>query len=549
MGGSLSKACCIPSWSPHKQVGEDKRLIRRSISASSPNSSIQSERYKQRQKRETRNGTVMEKQRNVCNRAAMMEKYKTPMGIGQSNNSKKNGAQQDRSSIPGAASSGKQNQDNKSSKNIAKRLKLEGSDDSADIVDVRQEHNVGMDVAGLDATVNKDEGSADEMLVEKQSDDEQAPDPVLDLQMTNKDQHMATEELAASKDDKTHLSSNYSKKCQENPEEYNMINSLQNKEEVLPDKDSDEDLYRDEEEIKKENLVAVLNDVEQKMSVLPEVDILTYCVKEWKGGTPKAELMKKAYAAVSQTFSCIRRVRGDNYCALRATLFQALSQLTHLPSWLQSKDLDKIPEKLIAEYDWINQWRFGQDVKMENESPSEIMKACLQHLKEKWTYLHSLEDPHEKVVACENIFQGEQEEYFLYEAVKLLMLKKAIELYCEKEDGNDVPIFCWLLFAREESDSPYRFMKNSLNQVGYTGGLEQVEMFLLGYALELTIAVYRLSDFGTDEFLTFYPDDHKDIWPVVILTAEDDRHYNVLVRKKESAINVKDVMNKIPETS
>lgn len=47
----------------------------------------------------------------------------------------------------------------------------------------------------------------------------------------------------------------------------------------------------------------------------------------------------KGYEEVSQKFTSIRRVRGDNYCALRATLFQAMSQLAELPPWLQDLEL------------------------------------------------------------------------------------------------------------------------------------------------------------------------------------------------------------------
>lgn len=47
----------------------------------------------------------------------------------------------------------------------------------------------------------------------------------------------------------------------------------------------------------------------------------------------------QGYEEVSQKFTSIRRVRGDNYCALRATLFQAMSQPAELPPWLRDPDL------------------------------------------------------------------------------------------------------------------------------------------------------------------------------------------------------------------
>ena len=57
----------------------------------------------------------------------------------------------------------------------------------------------------------------------------------------------------------------------------------------------------------------------------------------------------------------------------------------------------------------------------------------------------------------------------------------------------------------------------------------QVEMFLLGYTLGLRIQVFRLSQFGESDFISYYPDDSADDCQTVSLIAEDDRHYNVPV--------------------
>ena len=59
--------------------------------------------------------------------------------------------------------------------------------------------------------------------------------------------------------------------------------------------------------------------------------------------------------------------------------------------------------------------------------------------------------------------------------------------------------------------------------------LLQVEMFLLGYSLGVRIQVFRLSQFGESDFVSFYPDDCTDDCQTVSLIAEDDRHYNVPV--------------------
>ncbi|KAK1172159.1 ubiquitin thioesterase otulin isoform X1 [Acipenser oxyrinchus oxyrinchus] len=303
------------------------------------------------------------------------------------------------------------------------------------------------------------------------------------------------------------------------------------------DNTSEVDLYRGAEEIEEDQLEkngakCVDDFMEDKCSISPEVDILIYSENEWRGNTAKSAQIKKAYEEVHKSFSRLRRVRGDNYCALRATLFQALIQSKEVPAWLQREDFIQLPEKLASCYDWLKQWRFTQEYTHGN--CMELLKGHMQLLKRKWLAVVESSSAEERQAVCDEIFRNEEEEYSLLEAVKLLMLNTAIELYNDMQQEKDVPIFCWLLFARDSSDTPCTFLSNHLNQVGFSGGLEQVEMFLLGYALELTIHVYRLYKFETDEFLTFYPDDHKEDWPVVSLITEDDRHYNVPVQKQNT---------------
>lgn len=299
--------------------------------------------------------------------------------------------------------------------------------------------------------------------------------------------------------------------------------------------DNEEDMYRDAEEIEREKTLPVCEtgSSENKLSVAPEMDIIEYCQKEWRGNTPVAKRMKKGYEAVSQKFTSIRRVRGDNYCALRATLFQALSQTSELPDWLRSEDLTLLPEKLLSKYDWIQEWQLRQKLGRKMGELSDEIKDYLILLRKKWESMSEMKSPVERQAACDELFTNEEEEYSLYEAVKFLMLKTAIELYDDDKKRKEVPVFSWLLFARDTSSNPSQLMNNHLNQIGHTGGLEQVEMFLLAYALQHTIRVYRLYKYSTDEFITLYPNDPEADWPVVTLITEDDRHYNIPVRMCE----------------
>lgn len=114
--------------------------------------------------------------------------------------------------------------------------------------------------------------------------------------------------------------------------------------------------------------------VQTRCSLAPAVDILAYSEREWKGNTAKSSLIRKVtqltlsyfllkciqsilidlsvlvrevwlasvclsqgYSEMSQSFSGLRRVRGDNYCALRATLYQVLANSTNMPIWLQDE--------------------------------------------------------------------------------------------------------------------------------------------------------------------------------------------------------------------
>ncbi|XP_068566099.1 retinitis pigmentosa 1-like 1 protein isoform X2 [Cebidichthys violaceus] len=301
-----------------------------------------------------------------------------------------------------------------------------------------------------------------------------------------------------------------------------------------PAEDSEEDLYRGAEELsasQHDKPEATVLKVEDRCSLGPVVEVLSYSEREWKGNTAKSALIRKGYREMSQRFGSVRRVRGDNYCALRATLFQLLSHSTQLPAWLQEQDVNMLLKQLEAQEGVFSQWTFpGECLQGEGTGDATLqLKGYMELLRNKWQAAVDCSSAAERQQLCERTFHGGEEELGLLEALKLLMLGRAVELHGCMMGGGDVPLFCWLLFARDSSDCPRSFFSNHLSRVGLSAGLEQVEMFLLGYALQCTIQVYRLYKADTEEFVTYYPDDHKDDWPSVSLVTEDDRHYNVPV--------------------
>ncbi|TSL10145.1 Ubiquitin thioesterase otulin [Bagarius yarrelli] len=321
------------------------------------------------------------------------------------------------------------------------------------------------------------------------------------------------------------------------------LSDIENIAEKEAEHSDSEDLYQGDDEIKqghvqdnmklKPILEFTIPGVEDKCSLAAPVDILVYSEKEWKGNTSKSNIIRKGYSKIYCSFTKLRRVRGDNYCSLRATLYQVLATTTRTPAWLLEEDFTSLPEKFEAQEHLIGLWVFpSQCIKAgETTDAVEKLKHYLELLQKRWQAAAESEALEEKLSLCDQVFQGGEEEYGLLEVLKFLMLVKAVEFHRKMQADQEVPVFCWLLFARDTSENPEMFFSNHLSQVGFSGGLEQVEMFLLGYALQHTIQAFRLYKTDTEEFVTHYPDDHKHDWPCVCIITEDDRHYNVPVRK------------------
>ena len=54
-------------------------------------------------------------------------------------------------------------------------------------------------------------------------------------------------------------------------------------------------------------------------------------------------------------------------------------------------------------------------------------------------------------------------------------------------------------------------------------------MFLLGHTLGVVLEVVRPSEYGQEDYVTYFPSASDVTKPRLTLVAEDDRHYNVLL--------------------
>jgi ubiquitin thioesterase otulin len=283
----------------------------------------------------------------------------------------------------------------------------------------------------------------------------------------------------------------------------------------------------------KENKQKIKVQAHEPDNVSEPFAIMTYAAKEWKGNTEKAVKMLKGYQAIpaNSKKTHLRRIRGDNYCAIRASLFQALATRLPILEELSSNELKEVPRKLLGQgCHWLFGWSFANRVSgSQGDEVIRDLEDCLSILSKR--ALHAKECSDDCVEYVLHEFNGENRriDFALMEATKLLMLRQAVQLYEKMQQGEDVPVWVFILFARDTSPDPQRLMTNHLNNVGDTGGLEQVEMFLLGYTFQATLKVFRPSQFDAEDFVSRYPDDLGENSPVLELVAEDDRHYNIIV--------------------
>lgn len=274
--------------------------------------------------------------------------------------------------------------------------------------------------------------------------------------------------------------------------------------------------------------------VKGSLNIGPKQDILEYCKAEWRGQTKRACIMQKAYQEIPSLTECrhLHQVRGDNYCGIRGTLLQCFIQnINVLSKWNSAESvINRLQTLYRNPNSGLSQWTFAHRLPFNKKDKLPTMSECVQCLFAKFSECQSLSTNEERNSWPVNLLNLDTKvDLQCMEAIKLLMFLEAHSLYEASQKGDDVPVFVWLLFARDTSENPESLLKNHINPVGDSGGLEQIEMILLGYTLEVTIKVLRLQQYGEEDFITYYPDDRRESWPLIVLIAEDDRHYNAPV--------------------
>ncbi|RUS72833.1 hypothetical protein EGW08_019398 [Elysia chlorotica] len=268
------------------------------------------------------------------------------------------------------------------------------------------------------------------------------------------------------------------------------------------------------------------------INIGPAVDVAAYAEQEWKGNTDKACVMRQGYSRIPGLLACHRLsvVRGDNYCGLRSVLFQVLSSgLRVTRGWTGIVAMmDSLHGLYTSGHAGLEDWTFANRLPGHCSDRLASMSKCVLSLYATIEEVCNLPTQQERERRTSSLLNtGATFDLELMEGLKVMMLLTLSELQRRISDGEDVPIFSHLLFARDSSQTVADFLRNHLNTVGDSAGLEQVEMCLLGFALGLKIRVLRLAQCGQQDFDCVFPEDVPADWPVVSLIAEDDRHYNV----------------------
>ncbi|XP_076352963.1 uncharacterized protein LOC143248463 isoform X2 [Tachypleus tridentatus] len=257
------------------------------------------------------------------------------------------------------------------------------------------------------------------------------------------------------------------------------------------------------------------------------------CKMQESKATSQVDILTKGYIQIISSYGWnkLRLVRRDEYCALRASLFQALSQglpvLQHYGG--ASTVYQKLEKWLSDSCPWLKLWNFSEELPYRKTNCLQGFQTCLQMLEETEKEVAiTTTDVEDFLVTKLN--SNPTLDLHLMEAVKLLMLVSAIELYPRYQSQENLPVFIWLLFARETSRTPKDLMLNHLNALKQTKHIREVELYLLGYSLFVTLKVFQLLHYGGDNFVTHYPEWNIGTWPEIVLIAENDLCYNTIVR-------------------
>lgn len=163
-----------------------------------------------------------------------------------------------------------------------------------------------------------------------------------------------------------------------------------------------------------------------------------------------------------------------------------------------------------------------------------MLGSSTSSLQQFWECLSCLQDTEDQLNAAANpelflarrLNEDPTLDARLVEAVKILMLKSALDLFAlsQRDSDRPCPVFATVLFSRASSATPRDLLLNHLNRLGREQEVQEVELYLLGYALATTLTVVRPTLSGSEDCISRYPEWQVGSWPEVVLVEQDGQY-------------------------
>ncbi|XP_029827382.3 uncharacterized protein LOC8030159 isoform X2 [Ixodes scapularis] len=265
------------------------------------------------------------------------------------------------------------------------------------------------------------------------------------------------------------------------------------------------------------------------ISIGDRVLIEDYIPEQWRQENNRAtENADKSLTGVLSGLSVVsmRRVKHDGYGAIRAAAFQVLASAGSLLS--SHRGANAVYQRFhepasLGKLPWLEQWRFHR-----------MLGPATSSLQQFWECLSCLQDTEDQLNAAANpelflarrLNEDSMLDARLVEAVKILMLKSALDLFAllQRDSDRPCPVFATVLFSRASSATPRDLLLNHLNRLGREQEVQEAELYLLGYALATTLTVVRPALSGSEDCISRYPEWQVGSWPEVVLVEQDGQY-------------------------
>ncbi|XP_065306018.1 uncharacterized protein [Dermacentor albipictus] len=236
--------------------------------------------------------------------------------------------------------------------------------------------------------------------------------------------------------------------------------------------------------------------------------------------------MEKTLAAVLSGLEVrsLRRIKNDGYAAIRAAGFQILASGGSILAGHRGANgvYQRFHDTSTGAKTWLESWAFHQRLQY---------TQTLQGFWECLSSLQDLEDQLRLTPSPEAMLAGKLNEdpaldAKLMEAVKIVMLKSALDLFVAQKDSDaPCPLFATLLFSQVTSTSPEVYLVNHISRLGKSRALPEADLYLLGYALGTTLTVVRPSRAGSEDYVSRYPEWQVGSWPEAVLVEYEGRYW------------------------